>query len=484
MQFAAIYARYSSDKQTEDSIDAQVRACREYAAAHGLEVVEVYADEAVSGKGSKTAQRRQYARLLKDAQRGRFSVILIHKYDRIARNLGEHVNLASRLQAWGVELVATAQNFGHGPEGKIMRALVWSMSEYYIDNLAEETRKGLKETALQALHTGGVPPFGYDIVDQHYQINPLEAGFVRRIFDTAQKGEGFSTVLKEISAAGLTGKRGRPIKYPQVYEMLRNEKYTGTYLYTPTQQAKREARREKAEAIRIEGAIPAIITKEQFLEVQKIMRARKHVGRHADYLCSGLVYCSCGAKMHGATSRRKGHEYRWFRCSAHCGAPSVRMDDVEDAARRYLRGLLTEETQREVVAALQLYRAGQKDRAADFRRTLAAKIRDKRAQYDALVANMSSGVLPPDVLADLGLKLQQVKEDIATLEQVKPPKDITHQVIRSWLQQLSTHPDQAAMRLLIERVDVLPHEQKERTVFNIQSTLKTVLRINGCGGQI
>lgn len=47
---AVIYARYSSDKQTEDSIEAQVRACREYAGAHGLNIVEIYADEAISGK--------------------------------------------------------------------------------------------------------------------------------------------------------------------------------------------------------------------------------------------------------------------------------------------------------------------------------------------------------------------------------------------------------------------------------------------------
>ena len=67
---AAIYARYSSDKQTEDSIEAQVRACREYAAIHGYRIVDVYADEAISGKGSKTALRRQYQRLLRDCDKG------------------------------------------------------------------------------------------------------------------------------------------------------------------------------------------------------------------------------------------------------------------------------------------------------------------------------------------------------------------------------------------------------------------------------
>lgn len=63
---AVIYARFSSDMQREESIDAQVRACREYAAAKGLHVTDVYADEAISGKGSKTASRARYQKLLRD----------------------------------------------------------------------------------------------------------------------------------------------------------------------------------------------------------------------------------------------------------------------------------------------------------------------------------------------------------------------------------------------------------------------------------
>lgn len=151
---AVIYARFSSDKQTEDSIEAQVRACREYAAAHGMNVADIYADEAISGKGSKTAQRRQYQRLLRDCGKGLFSVILIHKYDRIARNLGEHVNLEARLKEKGVQLIATSQDFGSTNEAKIMRALMWSLSEYYIDNLAQETKKGLRESAEGAARRG------------------------------------------------------------------------------------------------------------------------------------------------------------------------------------------------------------------------------------------------------------------------------------------------------------------------------------------
>lgn len=113
------------------------------------------------------------------------------------------VNLEARLKAWGVQLIATAQDFGSSNEAKIMRALMWSLSEYYIDNLASETKKGLREVALKGLHTGGYPPFGYDIDNQRYKVNELEAGYVRKMFDAAQSGEGFGALVQQMKAAGI-----------------------------------------------------------------------------------------------------------------------------------------------------------------------------------------------------------------------------------------------------------------------------------------
>lgn len=269
MKDAVIYARYSSDKQDEASIEAQVRACREYAASKGYAVLEVYADEAVSGKGSKTASRKAYQKLLRDVNKGRFDTILIHKYDRVARNLGEHVNLEKKLKDRAVELIAVAQDFGSSVEAKIMKTLMWSLSEYYLDNLSNETKKGHRETAMKAKHNGGYAPFGYDVVNQEYVVNELEAGYVRKIFDAAANREGFTAIIEELAAAGITGKRGKPIKYTQIYEMLRNEKYTGTYIYT-LQEERREDRRSKPNAIRIENALPPAVVADIGEQMQTI----------------------------------------------------------------------------------------------------------------------------------------------------------------------------------------------------------------------
>lgn len=481
---AVIYARFSTDRQTEDSIHAQVRACREYAARYDLQVTEVYADEAISGKGSKTSKRLQYQRMLRDAQKRKFDTILCHKYDRIARNLGEHVNLEAKLKALDIQLIATAQDFGNSNESKIIKTLSWAISEYYIDNLADEARKGLREIALRGEHTGGTAPFGYDIVDKHYVINELEAGFVRQMFDCAQHRRGYTGLLADMAAAGITGKRGKPMRYTQIHEILCNEKYTGTYLYCPEEAKKRADRRTKKGAIRIENALPAIVSMAQFEEVQKIMAERKQTGRKGNYLCGGLVYCRCGAKMHAMSPTRKGRTYHYFSCSKRCGAPTVNIEDVDAAAKQYLRELLHEETQKEIETSLHGYMIKEGTAQKDFQKALKKRIAEKQAQYDSLLSNLSVGALPQEVVADIGKRMQELKNEIAVLETTEPPKDYTSDTVRGWLESIRSAPDTQAIHLLIERIDVQQNDaDKAKTAFNIQSTLKTVLGKSGCGGR-
>ena len=476
MNNAVIYARYSSDKQTEDSIEAQIRACKDYAAAKGYNVIDVYADEAISGKGSKTAARAKYQKMLRDCRKGTFNIILIHKYDRIARNLGEHVNLASKLQEIGITLIATAQDFGTSNEAKIMRTLMWSLSEYYIDNLANETRKGMKENALKALHNGGVAPFGYDVVNKQYVVNELEASYVRRIFNAALNREGFKDIIRELSECGIKGKRGKPIKYTQIYEMLRNEKYTGVYVYSTEEEKNRADRRRKPNAIRIENALPIIIDKAEFDEVQKIMNERKQTGKRSNYLCSGLVYCKCGAKMHCTRSERKGHTYHYFYCSKRCGVPVVRMDKIDEAAKEYLKTILSEDNQQAITKSLREYKGAEKERIDDFNTILKRKISEKQKRYDTLMNNLSSGVLPAEVVSDIGVEMKSIKEEIEKLQATEPPKDYTVEQIRMWLNSLKNFPDETAIHLLIERIDI-----KNKTEINIRSTLNSVLGETGCG---
>lgn len=334
----------------------------------------------------------------KDCDKGLFDVILIRKYDRIARNLAEHVNLEMRLQAKGIELIATAQDFGQSNEAKIMKSLMWILNEYYNDNLSDEVKKGHKENALKGIHNGGVPPFGYDVVDQQYVINVLEAAYVKKIFQCAADREGFVDILREMEECGIYGKRGAVLKYTQIYEMLRNEKYTGVYLYSQIMAQNRADRRSKPDAIRIENALPIIIERPLFEEVQRIMSERKQTGRKGNYLCSGLVYCECGAKMHASSPSHKGHTYSYYNCSKKCGASGIPVEDVDNTAKEYLNELLSSGNQQRIITALRIYQRSVSDLAEDFENTIKKRITEKQKQYDGFMDSLSTGGLPAEVI--------------------------------------------------------------------------------------
>ena len=119
----------------------------------------------------------------------------------------------------------------------------------------------------------------------------------------------------------------------------------------------------------------------------------------------------------------------------------------------------------------------------EFYQILNSKIEEKQNQYDALMQNLSSSALPADVVSDIGKRMTELKEEIEILKNTEAPKDFTVETIQSWLYNLKHSADRDAIKLLIERIDV-ELDENEKTVFNITSTLNTVVGLIGCGGRI
>lgn len=435
---AVIYARFSSDRQSETSIDAQVRACTEYADAKHINILRVYKDEAVSGT---TANRLSYQEMLADAFDGDFNMILIHKYDRIARNLEEQVSLQKRLKQLNIRLVAVAQDYGEGKDAELSKGIQWVLGEYYSANLSEETKKGHKEVALKGLHNGGYPPFGYDIVDRKYLINEPEAYWVRRMFETCLSGGQYKPLVEEMAAAGVKGKRGKPIKYTQVYEILQNEKYTGTYVYSPDEEKDRNLRRSKPNAIRVEGVIPPIVTRDEFNTAQNILASRKRVGRQK-HKCSGLVYCSCGAKMHVYSTK--------FRCSASCGAKAVPIDLIDRAVDAYMSELLSEKNIRDVEDAIRKYRLESYERTKQFDKERKEQISLKETELENLMQGLMSGAFK-DNYDLVNERMTNIRKEIEVLKKAKAP-DVDDARIKSWLENIREAA--GTPKVFIDRIEV------------------------------
>ena len=151
----------------------------------------------------------------------------------------------------------------------------------------------------------------------------------------------------------------------------------------------------------------------------------------------------------------------------------INMEQMDSAALGSLKELLSEENQTAVALALRSYKNSEKDRIEGFKAAVGSRIKAKQGEYDTIMHNISTVALPPEVLKDLGERLQAIKSEIAELENATPPEDYSVETIRSWLEAIKAAPDDKAVKLLISRIDTV--QENEKTAFNIHSTLKTVL---------
>ena len=243
---ARIYARYSSTNQREESIEGQLRACNEYAVRNGLNITGVYADRAISGR--EADNRTQFQRMIRDAERGTFDVLLLYKLDRFARNRYDAAIYKARMSRAGVKIVSVMESIPDGAEGIILESVLDGFAEYYSANLAENVRRGSKETALAGKFNGGHTPYGFMIVDGKYTIDEPRAEIVREIFDRFAKGESYRQIFESLNARGYRTLNGKPFTRGSLLSMFQNEKYIGKFIYNVSD----------GDSIEVEGACPAI----------------------------------------------------------------------------------------------------------------------------------------------------------------------------------------------------------------------------------
>jgi DNA invertase Pin-like site-specific DNA recombinase len=185
MKTAVIYARYSSDKQTEQSIEGQLHVCREYAERNDIVIVDTYIDRAMSGTNDN---RADFQRMIKDSSKRAWDLVLVYKLDRFSRNKYETAMHKKTLKDNGIKLISAMENIPDTPEGIILESLLEGMAEYYSAELSQKVTRGMRETRAKGKFTGGTVPYGYKVIDQKLYINDDEAEIVRNIYEQYANG--------------------------------------------------------------------------------------------------------------------------------------------------------------------------------------------------------------------------------------------------------------------------------------------------------
>lgn len=322
---AVVYARYSCDKQNEQSIEGQLRTCREFAERNGYIIVNTYIDRAASGT---TDHRKSFQQMISDSANRMFEYVIVYKLDRFARNRYDSAMNKALLRKNGVKVLSACEQITDSPEGIILESMIEGYAEYYSVELGQKVRRGIKESSLKGQYTGGKVPFGYKVENKKVYVEESEAEIVKKMFEDYCNGKSIKEIKNWLNNNGICMHNGGMFTFGRVSYMLRNEKYIG---------------RSVIQGEEYFNIYPTILDKDIFATVQE--RLSKNTGRsnrvraQKEFLLTGKLYCACCGNLitgDGGTSHT-GAKYLYYKCASKkkntkkCISKSVKKDLIEDS---------------------------------------------------------------------------------------------------------------------------------------------------------
>lgn len=320
MKTAVIYARYSSDSQTEQSIDGQLRVCTEYAKAHDILVLNTYIDRAMTGTNDN---RPDFQRMIKDSSRREWDYVLVYKFDRFSRNKYETAMHKKTLKDNGTKVISATEFVPETPEGIIFESMLEGYAEYYSAELSQKIRRGNNESRHKGNLTGGKLPYGYKNVDKKAVIIPEQAEVIRYIYDRYSIGVYVKDIIAELTSKGILY-NGKKFAQNTIYNILKNERYSGIYRFNGEV---------------FDNIYPQIVDKDTFDKVREKVLKNK-LGKNSvevTYLLRNKIKCGyCGQSIIGEMgTAHNGERKYYYKCSGRkkhtsdCHKQAVRKEVLE-----------------------------------------------------------------------------------------------------------------------------------------------------------
>ena len=410
MKTAVIYARYSSNSQTEQSIEGQLTVCQKYALDNGLQIVETYIDRAMTGTNDNRAAFQQ---MLADSEKNsKWEIVLVYALDRFGRNSTEVAVNKQRLRKNGKTLISATQRTSVNIDGSrnldgiLLENVYIGIAEYYSAELSEKILRGQKENRKKGFHCGGHIAYGYKSVDRKLYIDEYEAEAVRFIFDQYGHGVTVPKIIEQLTEKGYKH-NGEPFLRSCIYSILRNEKYVGIYEY-------------KGEIFT--DIYPQIITPEVFAKVKAINEANKTGTRsiQAVYLLRGKLKCGyCGQPIsaESGTSRTKEKKF-YYKCHGRkkyqngCTKTTIKKELLEEFVVEFILGELKckENIERAVDTLMSLQEKYLKDNP------LLNNLKKEKKQLDTALNNLMRAIEAGIISATTQRRLNELEEQNTELE--------------------------------------------------------------------
>ena len=520
---AAIYARFSSDLQRDASIEDQIRSCREFAARQGLEVVETYADHAISGA---SLMRPGIQKLLRDAQSGRFEMVIAEALDRLSRNQADIATIHQRLQFLSIAI----ETISEGQISEMHVGLKGTMNALFLKDLATKTHRGLKGRALKGKSAGGIT-YGYKAVIRHDShgelirgdraIDPVQAAVVRRFFTDYAKGISPRKIAEQLNIETLPGPQGGAWGTSTIHGnrergtgILNNELYIGRQVWNRLRYVKDPATGKRISRLNPESdwvitEVPElrILDDNLWAAVRHRQGALKSKGtdvpvwdrRRPRHLFSGLMTCGCCGSGFSKVSKDA------FGCSAarNKGAAvctnmlTIRREALEVAVLDALAHHLMDPEAVAIFCEEYTHERNRLRAESDAGRAgLERELRQATVDHKRLVDAIIAGV-PPEQVKDRMIELDTRRKELERVLASAPGPDPLRfhpsmaqtyrtrvgQLIRGLTQAEGMEEAREALRSLVDKIVLMPmpaedsEDGRPRLAIDLHGALASLLRL-------
>lgn len=337
MKKAVIYARFSpGGNQTAQSIEGQLKVCREYANREGYHIMGEYTDQKLTGK---TAEKRPgFQRMIADSARGRWEYVIVYQLDRFSRNKYDNAIYKEKLNRNGVKVISAMERVNtEDASGILMETMLEGMAAYYSQELSQKIQRGRAINASKHLSLGSNPGLGFKVIDKQIIVDEANAPHVLRIFELYANGSTMLEIIEYLNGMGVRTSHGRPFKKNSLQPILRNKRYAGIYSY---------------KGVDTPDALPRIVPQILFNKVQARLVENIGAGGRGkaveDFILTGKLFCrACLSPMTGTSGTgRSGTLYSYYKeKSKRCQSLTVAKQRIEDKIVATVREMLTEANQ-------------------------------------------------------------------------------------------------------------------------------------------
>ncbi|MCT4592941.1 MAG: recombinase family protein [Anaeromicrobium sp.] len=478
------YTRVSTKEQGEHgySIDAQREMIENYCKQNGYELVKIYEDKGVSGKS--TNGRLALKRLLEDAKKGLFDVLLVWKINRLARKQLDLLKIINELDKVNVSFRSSTENFEtETPAGKLNLQMIGAISEFERNTIVDNVKMGMKARARNGEWNGGIV-LGYDTVKVKgknskdtkgvLEINSEEAMIVKEIFELYASGKGLKAIVNTINHKGYKTKRGNPYNVNGVKDILHNPIYIGKIRYNVRENwAEKRRKGINPDPIIVDGKHDPIISEELWDKVQELYKSKSGKAKRrydGSFPLTGILRCTaCGAGMvaHRTTKKRKdGTKYilRYYHCgnfknkgSSVCRSNGIRADYAEEYVFNRLSEVISNDKfLQDIVSTLNEKRRNEiKPLETELRYTekRIEEFSSKREKYFKL---FEDDIIDADAL---NKRMKALQDELEKYSKIK--EDVLEKLTENDSQEISFDFVQMVLSDLHSLLAKAPHDQKK-----------------------